>query len=155
MVQYTGGGEMAKLVLDRGLLRIDSESIEAQQELSHDVHRGMAGVVKRLLERGVDPKAPLLENHTFLLAAATYTPPTDDGIEGVAIILDLLLDHGAVIEEGVIVHVNWGKELDSDLAKVQLLLERGADPLAEHGGYWSAFVGGMRCLSSFRLTVQG
>ncbi|KAJ5499699.1 hypothetical protein N7453_008750 [Penicillium expansum] len=141
---------MAKLVLDRGLLTIDPESIEAQEGLSHAVHMGMTGVVKRPLERGVDPKVPLLENHPSLLAAATYGFSTDKVIEAVAIILDLLIAHGAVIEEWgylattplyqVMVHIDWGRELDFDQAKVRLLLERDADPSAEHGDYWSTFV---------------
>ncbi|KAJ5835080.1 hypothetical protein N7447_001106 [Penicillium robsamsonii] len=145
---FLGGEEMAVLVLDRGLLKIDPESNEAQEGLVHAVQFGMAGVVKRLLERGVDPKLPSLYTQLSLPVAATYSPRTD-GSSNATAILDLLLAHGADIEERcypgmtplyrIVMHVNAKKEWVCDQAEVRLLLERGADPFAEHD-HWVALV---------------
>ncbi|KAJ5514045.1 hypothetical protein N7463_003597 [Penicillium fimorum] len=145
---FLGGEEMAVLVLDRGLLKIDPESNEAQEGLVHAVQFGMAGVVKRLLERGVDPKLPSLYTQLSLPVAATYSPRTD-GSSNATAILDLLLAHGADIEERcypgmtplyrIVMHVNAKKEWVCDQAEVRLLLERGADPFAEHD-HWIALV---------------
>ncbi|KAJ5188729.1 hypothetical protein N7491_005049 [Penicillium cf. griseofulvum] len=145
---FLGGEEMAELVLDRGLLKIDPESSEAQEGLVHAVQFGMTGVVKRLLERGVDPKLPSLYTQLSLLVAATYSPH-NEGSSNATAILDLLLAHGADIEERcypgmtplyrIVMHVNAKKEWVADQAEVRLLLERGADPFAEHD-HWGVIV---------------
>ncbi|KAJ5163663.1 uncharacterized protein N7500_005493 [Penicillium coprophilum] len=145
---FLGGEEMAELVLDRGLLKIDPESSEAQEGLVHAVQFGMTGVVKRLLERGVDPKVPSLYTPLCLLVAATYSPRTD-GSSNATAILDLLLAHGADIEERcypgmtplyrIVMHVDAKKEWVCDQAEVRLLLERGADPFAKHD-HWGVLV---------------
>lgn len=142
---YLGSEEMANLVLDRGALRIDPASIQGQEGLSHAVHCKWPGMVKRLLEQGVDPRVPLLRHHPSLLAVAIY-PTTNGNIEDAAIIIDLLLAHGADIEERgccattplhwALTHRNQNNELDCRPAEIELLLERGADTLAEHGDYW-------------------
>ncbi|KAJ5960487.1 uncharacterized protein N7479_007637 [Penicillium vulpinum] len=145
---FLGGEEMAELVLDQGILKIDPESNEAQEGLVHAVQSGMTGVVKRLLAQGVDPKIPSLYTHLSLLVIATYAPPADGGINAAAIV-DLLLAHGADIEERcypgmtplyrIIMHIDAKKEWFSDQTGVRLLLERGADPFAEHG-HWCVLV---------------
>ncbi|KAI3290453.1 hypothetical protein DTO002I6_6376 [Penicillium roqueforti] len=135
---FLGGEQMAELVLDRGLLNIDPESYGAQEGLEHAVQLGMTGVVKQLLERGVDPKIPLLSGRQSLIVTAPYSPATDSRINATAI-LDMLLAHGADIDERrlpsitplyrVILDVNSGNQ------QVRLLLERGADPFAVHACY--------------------
>ncbi|KAJ5795619.1 uncharacterized protein N7518_004159 [Penicillium psychrosexuale] len=135
---FLGGEQMAELVLDRGLLKIDPESYGAQEGLEHAVQLGMTGVVKQLLERGVDPKISLLSGRQSLIVTAPYSPATDGSINATAI-LDMLLAHGADIDERrlpsitplyrVILDVNSGNQ------QVRLLLERGADPFAVHACY--------------------
>lgn len=138
---FLGGEEMAELVLDRGLLIIDPESTEAQDGLVHAVQCRMAGVVKRLLGRGVDPKLSSTYLRPSLLVAAAYSPSTDDTINATAI-LDMLLAHGSDIEERsfpgmaplyrIIVQINADAQWVFGQTEVRLLLERGADPFAEH-----------------------
>ncbi|KAJ5774047.1 hypothetical protein N7457_008943 [Penicillium paradoxum] len=141
---FLGGDRMAELVLDRGVLKIDPESIQAQEGLSHAVLRKMPGVVKRLLERGVDPKTPLLKSEPPLLATAVF-PSTDGHTEAATVILDLLLAHGADIEDRgyfaatplywALAHRDTSNKFDCRPAEIRLLLERGADPLAMRGDY--------------------
>ncbi|KAJ5694942.1 hypothetical protein N7536_005354 [Penicillium majusculum] len=138
---FLGGKEMAELVLDRGLLTIDPESTEAQEGLVHAVQFRMAGVVKRLLGRGVDPKLSSSYLRPSLLVAAAHSPSTADIINATAI-LDMLLAHGADIEAQsfpgmtplyrVTVQVNSNAQWVFDQTEVRLLLERGADPFAKH-----------------------
>ncbi|CRL17695.1 Cyclin-like F-box [Penicillium camemberti] len=138
---FLGGEEMAELVLDRGLLIIDPESTEAQEGLEHAVQFRMAGVVKRLLGRGVDPKLSSSYLRPSLLVAAAYCPSTNDIVNATAI-LDMLLAHGADIEQRsfpgmaplyrTIVQINAHAQWVFGQTEVRLLLERGADPFAEH-----------------------
>ncbi|KAJ5276711.1 hypothetical protein N7524_002864 [Penicillium chrysogenum] len=62
---------------------------------------------------------------------ASYSYRADGGINATATI-DLLLAHGVGIEERVILLVNTKMYRVFSQAEVRLLLERGADPFAEH-----------------------
>ncbi|CAI7580097.1 unnamed protein product [Penicillium glandicola] len=159
---FLGGEKMAEFVLDRGLLILKAESVEAQEGLVHAVQFSMAGVVKRLLERGVDPELPLLYDPLVLLVAAIYPLPID-GRSNAAAILDLLLAHGADMEErcnpGItplywtIASVNALGKRDCDQTQILLLLERGADPFAKHD-HWSARIIETRETSSSSLFLN-
>ncbi|CDM33992.1 hypothetical protein CBS147339_5685 [Penicillium roqueforti] len=132
-----GNVKIAELLIDHGA-DVNCISSRGETALAEATALASEDIFRMLLDRGADPKIPLLSGRQSLIVTAPYSPATDSRINATAI-LDMLLAHGADIDERrlpsitplyrVILDVNSGNQ------QVRLLLERGADPFAVHACY--------------------